>query len=71
MFFSMSWEVFDPLRDPLIVGVDVRYGKRTACIKALMYTFKIMLMRKSKLMGNQKSAKRRLKRLNLSKVFMK
>ena len=28
-FFSMSWEVFDPLRDPLIVGVDVRYGEKT------------------------------------------
>ena len=66
-FFSMSWEVFDPLRDPLILDM----AKRTACAKASMYTFKIMLMRKSKLMGNQKYAKRRLKRLNLSKVFMK
>lgn len=34
-FFSMSWEVFDPLRDPLIVGVDVRYGKKNSLYKSL------------------------------------
>lgn len=34
-FFSMSWDVFDPLRDPLIVGVDVRYGKKNSLYKSL------------------------------------
>lgn len=34
-FFSMSWDVFDPLRDPLIVGVDVRYGEKNSLHKSL------------------------------------
>ena len=34
-FFSMSWKVFDPLRDPLIFGVDVRYGEKNSLCKSL------------------------------------
>lgn len=35
VFFSMTWDVFDPLGDPLIVGVDVRYGEKNSLYKSL------------------------------------